>query len=351
MLHATIPFVDLRGKTPMDLLRAYPDRARDMMRASRRAWGIWSQAASYVALPVGDRLSRRWLRASRNPYLYEIESFADILGAPGVIALNLSFEWGCTGGVWNHGESVAMLRVLDWRFPGLGKYAVVALQQGRAGVFYNITWPGLSGVYTAMAPGRFSVAIHQAPMRQHGLTFAGDWVKNQIARRHELALPPSHLLRKVCEDAANYKETKAMLQQMPIAMPAIFVLGGVQPAEGCVIERAERRAETRELGAHAQVTAANHFVSSLSKENYGLRPMEFDSAGRYRQSLSIHPHELEAHDFSWLSAPILNAYTRLAVLADAASGQMMAQGFEGALPVTAPFQLVTAASQQNRAVS
>lgn len=350
MASALIPFIDLRGKTPLDLLRAYPDRARDMLKAARGTWGVWSRVASLAALPVGDRVSQRWLKKQGNPYLYEIESFGEMLSTSGVVALNVAFEWGCTSGVWNYGESAAMLRVLDWPFPGLGKYTVVALQDGKAGTFYNVTWPGVSGVFTAMAPGRFSAAVNQAPSRRHHLGFIGDWAKNRWLLSGQQALPPAHVLRQVCERAANYEEAKDALIKTPIAIPAIFILGGVQPGEGCVIERTEQRAEVFELGVHSHVTAANQFASALGNEGLGWRPREIDSAGRYRQSLAIQPHELEAADFGWLAAPILNANTRLAVVSDAATSRLLVQGFEGAMPVTSLFQLPAAAPKQRLAV-
>jgi hypothetical protein len=40
-------------------------------------------------------------------------------------------------------------------------------------------------------------------------------------------------------------------------------------------------------------------------------------------------------DFSWLKPPILNARTRLAMVSDAASGRLIAQGFETETPATA----------------
>lgn len=340
MLSAPLPFVDLRGKTPVDLLRAYPDRARDLVKANRRIWGAFSDAVSMVALPVGDRISHRWLKKQHNPYLHEIETFADIMNTPGIYALNVAFEWGCTTGVWTTGEHMTLLRTLDWPFPGLGKYVLIALQEGKAGAFYNITWPGVSGVFTAMAPGRFAVAINQAPIPKHNLTFAGDWLRARITAYKEEALPPAHMLRQVCETAANYDEAKERLMTTPIAAPAMFTLSGVKYGQGCVIERLEHRAEVRPLDAGGQVSTTNHFNSDLHALGHGWWPREIDSAGRYRQSQSIAAHELEQPHFNWLSSPMINAYTRLAVLADAANEKLMVQGFEGPVKVTPLFTLL-----------
>jgi len=338
MLKTPIPFVDLRGKTPIDLLRSYPDRAQALIKAARRTYGMFSYAASALALPLADRRSHAWLKRSCNPYLYEIESFAEILRQPGVYALNLSYEWGCTSGAYPTDETVSLLRVLDWPFPELGRQAMVVLQKGRAGEFYNITWPATSGVYTGMAPGRFSAALNQAPMREHKLTYAGDWLKNRLLVRQELGLPPAHLLRQVFEQADSYKTAREILAKTPLAMPTIYILAGTQPGEGCIIERLEHEAEITELGAAKQVSASNHFNSRLAATGKGWRPRAQDSQGRYRQSCSIHGHDVEQGHFDWLQNPIINQFTRLAVTADASTGRLMAQGFEGMARVTELFQ-------------
>lgn len=334
MLKSTIPFVDLRHKTPIDLLRAYPDKANELIRASARTFGALSKACSVVALPLADKRSHAWLRRNRNPYLYEIESFAEILEVPGIYALNLSYEWSCTSGLYRTGETVSLLRVLDWPFPELGRQVMVVLQRGKAGDFYNLTWPAVSGVYTGMAPGRFSAALNQAPMRRHRLGFAGDWLKNRLLTDRENGLPPSHLLRQAFEQAASYEEAKRMLCETRIAIPAIFILGGTRSGEGCIIERLENAFEVAELGARQQLAASNHFNSSLTTVGKGWRPREEDSEGRLRQSSDIHGHDLEASHFDWLRSPIINIKTRLCVMADATARRLVAQGFEGMAPAT-----------------
>ena len=339
MIKNSIPFVDLLGKTPIDLLRTYPDKAHDLVRASVGTYGLASRLASIMALPWADKKSHAWLKSSYNPYLYEIESFADILDMAGVYALNLSYEWSCTSGAYRTDETVSLLRVLDWPFPALGKHVVVALQSGKAGDFYNITWPAMAGVYTAMAPGRFSASINQAPMRDHGLGYGRDWLKNRALFKKESGLPPSHLLRRVFEQAQNYTEAKRLLTETPIAIPAIFTLTGVMQGEGSVIERLEHSAQVMELGAGQQLATSNHFNGDFAGEGKGWRPREIDSHGRYKQSCTIHGYDLSARNFDWLRAPIININTRLCVIADAATRRVTVQGFEGAVSVTDIFDL------------
>ncbi len=337
MIKNTIPFVDLRGKTPVDLLRSYPDSARTLVMAARKSLGLFSHAASAVALPFLEKRSHAWLRNSNNPFLHEIESFDAVLGMRGVYSLNLSYEWGCTSGAYRDEEQVGLMRVLDWPFPKLGKHVMVVLQDGKAGEFYNVTWPGISGVFNAMAPLRFSAALNLAPMRRHGSNIVTDWFRNRRIIRNQKSLPPAHLLRQVFEHADDYNSAKEMLMKTPVAVPAIFILTGINFGEGCVIERTETNAAIREIAGGQQVAASNQFQTMLDK-NMKPRPL-FNSEGRWQQACSLQGHEIFSSGFSWLAPPILNPYTRLCMVADSASGKLMVQGFEGVTAATEIFNL------------
>ncbi len=350
MLKNSIPFVDLRGKTPVDLMRSFPDKSYELIQAARRTWGLPSYIASAATLPFADKYSYRWMQRTGNPYLAEIESMADIVEQRGVYALNLCYEWGCTSGMWRTNDTISMLRVLDWPFPALGKHVIIAHQEGKAGEFYNITWPGISGVFTGMAPGRFTAAINQAPMRKHGRGFIGDWLTNRKMAYKSDAIPAAHLLRDVFENTATYAEAREKLMKTPLAVPATFVLGGMKPGEGCVIERLEEYSEIFDLSADHHVHATNHFVSSFNKAGKGWWPREIDSAGRYRHAGSIGGYELEQEGFSWLRAPIINANTRLCVIADAATNRLQVQGYEGSLPVTELFHMPPVEEEQQEAL-
>ena len=337
MPKTTIPLIDLRGKTPVDLLRTYPDSARSLIIATRRSFGIWSRIASFALMPLADKLSHDWLRRTRNPFLHEIESFDDVLGIRGAFALNLSYEWGCTSGAYRADETVNLMRVLDWPFPKLGKNVMVVLQSGMVGDFYNVTWSGITGVFNALAPNRFCAALNLAPLRRHGGNIVSDWLKNRKIAREQTGLPPSHLLRQVFEIAKDYADAKEMLTKTPIAVPAIFILTGLHEGEGCIIERLENSAEIRELSASQQVVSSNHFHTSIAT-NTTPRPF-FNSEGRYRQASAMQGHELEQEGFAWLRAPILNPFTRLCIVANAATGRLCVQGFEGITPATELFIL------------
>ena len=350
MLKTTIPYVDLRGKTPVDLLRAFPDKASGLIRSSTFTYGWPSHLASLAVLPYLDKKSHEWLVQSQNPYLYEIETFADILDVPGVFALNNCYEWGCTSGLYSTSETVSLLRILDWPFPDLGKQVMLVHQSGKAGDFYNLTWPAMSGVFTGMAPKRFSAALNQAPMRRHGKSFLGDWLKNRVIVRDEIGIPPAHLLRQVFELAKNYDEAKKMLSETRISMPAIFVLAGLEAGEGCIIERLENTSEIIELGAQQQLVAANHFTSSLTSVGQGWRPRELDSEGRHKHGCEILGHDLDPQHFEWLRAPMISKNTRLCTLMNASTMRLMAQGFEGVTSATDIYNLPVESYELRKAV-
>ncbi len=330
-----IPYADIRGYTPLELLFLYRGRAHALVEAAAKTFGKPSCMASAVLMPLADRASRRWLEKSHNPYLTEIAGAAATLGIPGVYVLNICFEWGCTSGVWNEHDNPVMRRVLDWPFPSLGENLVVAHQKGPAGDFYNITWPGFSGVLQAIAPGRFAVAINQAPMRRRGTGLVGDWALGRVAVGRNFALPPSHLLRRVFETAKDFKAAENMLCHMPLAVPAIFTLSGIRGSEGCIIERTENAFAVRAMDG-CNVCASNHFESHLSYAGRGWRARPINSQGRLACARTLGG---ATADFSWFIPPIANVNSRLAMVANAGSGLLSVMGTFGGQPVTEIFHL------------
>jgi hypothetical protein len=321
---AAIPLIDTRRSGPVALAAAAPDRLADIVAMGRKRYGR-------VALALGDRVSRRWLARTANPYLDEIAAVARAVGQPGAYLLNISYEWTCTSSIGPdpYGAGNRLLRTLDWPLDGLGQSVVVARQEGDAGVYYNVTWPGFSGVLTAMAPGRFSAAINQPPMRQYTNACWIDWAISRVHTLRSDALPPAHLLRRVFDTCRTFGEAKALLSETPICLPAFFTLSGTRADEGCVIERTETRAAVRATPA----SVANHWIAF----DLPGRTRGFDSEGRC--ALMERLRDGADDDFGWVVPPIRNETTRLAVGANAARGCLSAQGFEAEGPVTAVFRL------------
>ena len=319
-----IPFVEGADAGPLALVDGFPHHLAEVMGEARRHYGG-------LALRLGDGLSRRWLERSQNPYREEIAAIAGHVGRPGMVLLNLSYEWTCTSGVAGarRGTGNRLLRTLDWQLNGLGRAVVVAGREGPAGPYYDVTWPGFVGVATAMAPGRFSAAINQPPMRGFSPSFHLDWVLNRAQVWRRSGLPPSHLLRRVFDECGTYGDAKAALAETPLCLPAFFVLSGLAADQGCVIERLEDQARVHE----APASIANHWLAfSVRGRGRGV-----DSQARHAVMADLGGRADD--DFSWVVPPILNATTRLSVIANAADETLVVQGWEAGAPATGVFTL------------
>lgn len=310
----------------MAVLDAEPDRLATIISIARRHYGR-------IALRMGDSATRQWLTRNRNPYAGEIAEVARRVAVPGAYLLNLSYEWSCTTGTAPDPRRGGnrMLRTLDWPLAGLGRNVVVARQDGGAGPYFTMTWPGFVGVLTAMAPGRFSAAINQPPMRKTTRSCWFDWAINRTGVWRHSALPPSHLLRRVFDRCRTYAEAKAALTGEDLCLPAFFILSGVAPDEGCVIERLERRAAVHDGPA----AIANHWLSFREPG----RDRGTDSSGRLAMMRSVLEAGTANDEFAWVAPPILNDTTRLAVVANASAGTLRVQGWESDGPATRVFSV------------
>lgn len=319
-----IPLVELGDASPVALIDAEPERAADVLAVGRREYGGFLFGS-------GDRLSRRWLERCDNPYLGELDEVAARFGERGAYLLNLSYEWFCTTatGPDPTGRGSRMLRTLDWDLEGLGRNVVVAHQSGPAGRYYNVTWPGFVGVATAMAPGRFSAALNQAPLQGGGHSLVLDWLANRLGVWRSRGLPPVHLLRRVFDECRSYDDARTMLCEEPVCLPVFFILSGVGADEGCVIERYGSRSIVHD----APECVANHWLTP------GLRGAPRGVESHKRRTLMDRLYQTTGGDFSWVVPPILNDATRLAVTANAAVGHLSVQGWEARNPATAVFSV------------
>ncbi|WP_142849934.1 hypothetical protein [Telmatospirillum sp. J64-1] len=317
----SIPVVE--GSVPQ-IMAARLEAARTLLDAGRRRYGR-------PMLTLADRHARGWLARAENPLLPELDEMAETLGQPGVHMLNLSVEWGCTTAALPAPDGLGnrMLRTLDWNFRGLGENLLVHRTEGPAGAYYSVTWPGFAGVLTAMAPGRFSVAINQPRHRYPEMPLLGEWAQQ---KRHFLAsraLPGAHLLRRVCEQARDFDEAVAMLRDTPIPVPIFFTVSGLHPDQGCIIERMPDTAALH----YGEVICANHWQSldDKARRRAARRPFVQHSTAR-REALAAMAALPDG--FDWLQPPVLCTRTRVAVVANAARGKLMVLGLDGSAPVT-----------------
>ena len=321
-----IPHIDASTGGVAALVHDAPDHFAAVLAAGHEHYGG-------PAMAIGNRLSRHWLERNGNPYLAEIDALAELAGTPGVHLLNMSYEWTCTtsAGPDPAGTGARMLRTLDWPLSGLGRNVLVARMAGPAGGYENVTWPGFSGIATAMAPDRFAAAINQPPMRKWTASCWFDWAVNRMRLWRRRALPPVHLLRQVFDHCRDFAEARDVLMSEPLAMPAFFTLVGVNPDEGCVIERTEDGATLRPGPA----SVANHWIATDVPGRY----RGVDSPGRFALMETKRDGAGASEPFDWVLPPILNATTRLGGVANPGTGRLTVQGWGTDGPATAVFEL------------
>ncbi len=326
-----IPVVDIRDGGPLRHARYSAMRARALRDA---CLGLFPRAALPL-VPVLDWLSRRSLARSGSPYLAEIAQIAAALDVSGIWLLNASYHWGCTSRASEHGGVPWLMRTLDWPFIGLGRHTELARMSGECGDFVSVTWPGYVGVLTAMAPRRFAASLNQAPLRRrtrHRWLRPYDFAANALnARSRADRIPPDQLLRRAFEHCDNFAAARRLLESTPVARPAIYTLVGCAAHERCVIERTETDFVTRE----DDTCAANDWVPARPgwEGRIGMRRFlvsSFADAAAYSRARRdvLAQWGGPARSFDWLRPPVLNPYTRLAVVMSPANGILRAIGYD-----------------------
>jgi len=338
-----IRVVDIRDGGPPRHARQSLARAR----ALRDSCLHFFPRAALPLIPALDWLSHRSLMRAHSPYFGEIAEIAAALDFSGVWMLNASYQWGCTARAAEEEGTPWLVRTLDWPFRGLGHHTELARMRGEHGDFVNVTWPGYVGVLTAIAPRRFAAALNQAPMRRRGRhpwLRPYDYAANAMtAAKSAGRMPPDQLLRRVFESCADFSAARRMLEATPVARPVIYTLVGCVRSERCIVERTETGFLTRE----DDTCAANDWVPCRPgwEGRIGMRRFlvsSFADAAGYsrarRESLAGWNGLFSLRRFDWVRAPVLNPYTRLAVVMSPGRGILRVIGYDylgagGDLPV------------------
>ena len=333
-----IPFIDVRQGGPIAHVKQRIQTAialRDACLAPIPNWG-------YGLLSPIDYIASARLRRSASCYRDELECIVSYLGFPGAMTMNLSYLFACTTAAeLDRYNRPRIRRSLDWPFHGLGKCVEVAWQEGPAGTYFNVTWPGSVGVLNAVAPGRFAAVINAAPMQRRIKGILG--LPYDIAMNIRQALtssddwPPDHLLRFVFDHCDSFEDAIEVLRVEPLTRPVLFTIVGVKTHEIAVIERTERQGRV----IRGPITVANDWQKP---ENGWKARMGHENNISRRRILET--SDVNAEPFSWVKPPVLNKLTRLAVEMSANSnGELIARGYEAGswhqlpVPATADFHL------------
>src|SRR5262245_29490009 len=240
----------------------------------------------------------------------------------------------------------------------MGRRVEIVRMHSTAGMFDNVTWPGFVGVLTASAPGRFAASINQAPLwrrTQRPWLRPYDLAMNALRTWRIRAMPPDHLLREVFETCTDFGAARRRLETTPIARPVLYTLVGSERGEACVIERTEDAFQSR---TDETATANDWHVPRAPWEArmpsdviFTRTSAEAAERSRVRRNqLAAWRGDLTQSNFTWVTPPVLNSCTRLAVEMCPARGILRAVGYEKAAgaelpaPVTRIQELAAAAA-------
>lgn len=249
-----------------------PDRAneaRQLLELYQRDLGL---PASLVA-----SIARPHLRAD---YWAEMEGLAARAGvaADAVVAGNLYYDalkavLGCTAFAVDTPDGPLHARNLDWWTENemLRRYTMVTRFAGApAGEFTTVGWPGLVGVFSGIAPGRFAVTLNAVSSDE----------------RLEPACPIVFLLRQILEEAPDFTSALNALRTTTVASDSLLLLTGVRPGEMAVIERTPLRAEIR-FAENGRIFVTNGYRALRTGVRDSGSRLEATACGRHERIAAL----------------------------------------------------------------
>lgn len=215
-------------------------------------------------------------------YGVECRSIAAAVGVPveELLFANLAYDLtqaaGCTTFVVSTPRGPVHARTLDWPFPkdhlrrNTTAYRVHGCPQGD---YTIIGWPGLFGVLTAVARGRFSVTVNYVRNTEHSVfgaihhAFSGHW-------------PVPWLIRRALDEAPDFSSAVRLLQSEEVISPVLITVAGTKNEEKAVIERCPTGYATRKARKRNHLITTNVYQhDSYLEENITVACSECDGGG------------------------------------------------------------------------
>lgn len=139
---------------------------------------------------------------------------------------NIKSRIGLCSSVAFYQTSIGMVhaRNMDWPLEGIRKATVlIDYVNGPCGDFTAVSVPGMVGVLSGVAKGRFSATVNLAPSENYAPNILSGW---------SIIL----LLRYVFEYCKTYEDAVDMLSNSTSIAPAFVQVVGVKRGQACVIE-------------------------------------------------------------------------------------------------------------------
>lgn len=181
---------------------------------------IIDRTLGYMSKPI-LMLIRGYSSFGQAIHYEEIKSISDILhiDIEKVILLQLCYEMfaACTSAMFKFKGRNIHFRTMDWPMTFL-KYVTVRLEFQRKGrtVFKAVSWLGYVGIFTGVAPEKYSVALNY---RRND-----DSIFNNVARAMTLKWPAGYMLRHILENEYNFKDAMNMIQEAQLIAPCYITI-------------------------------------------------------------------------------------------------------------------------------
>ena len=285
--------IDLR-RAPQDRWHLTPiqqQQARELLALYKADLGIEANLEEFLCTSAKELV--------RADYWAELESLSHLLHLPisDVVLCNFYYDaikvvLGCTAFAVDTADGVLHARNLDWWTDSaiLSKYTTICrFVGGPAGEFTTIGWPGFTGAFSGIAPGRFAITL------------------NAVLSLEPLipSMPVVLLLRRVLEEAKSFDEALTILSGTALTCDCLLLLTGIRPGEYAVIERTPSRSAIRR-GASGFVCVTNDYLQLPASGALPTTELLATSCQRFNRvdHLVSEERPVNAADcFSYLSDP------------------------------------------------
>ena len=213
----------------------------------------------------------------------EVDSIAAALDVPAreVVLANAAYDIshaGCSTIAAATPKGPLHARNLDWSFPRglLKKNLIVArMTNGRRGHYALVTWPGMFGALSGIAPGRFSITVnfvkhaqHSGPLRVAARAIQGYW-------------PVAWVIRRAFDEAKDFAAAVRLLEREYLMSPVLITIVGTKNDERVCIECGPDDFALQEPEGRRPLVVTNHYQSdAMEPHNVGLE--DSDTEDRHR---------------------------------------------------------------------
>lgn len=222
----------------------------------------------------------------------------------------LFLGWDRKNHTWRVAEQLRPLTVqLEWKKNGTT-------------LFHSISFAGYVGVLTAIKKDRFTLSVDKRFALNGGFMGLLEWILFDDHDQSWVAF----LTREVMQEAKSFAEAQTKLSKTRLLAPVYFILGGIQPGEGCIITRYRDNFDIMNLGS-SQTQSGSWYLVQTNYDHWKNPPFFDDrrklanqcmmESGQKNASLSLLYNVLS-------TKPILNKETVYSALMVARSGRIQA---------------------------